>query len=169
MKRPLISLITFALVFALVLSCNEQDESPTAKDAVTSGSVSASQNRNSKNARTGEIIFDGSEGDPIDYETAKKWAANYRATLENPDDIRGHFFGFEAIQQLLNESSCVGIRIYYALDETGNKKLLLVGVDASGEDLLPSASEALDGGGNIILDFSFPCPDYCSGGGLSDN
>lgn len=166
MKRSLISLITFFLVFALVLSCNEQDETLNSKGTTSSGTVSGSQNRNSNSARTAEAMFNGSEGDPIDLETAKRWAANYRATLKNPDDVQAHYFGFEIIQQILTQSGCVGMRIYYAIDENGEKKLLLVGVDSKGENLLPLEGGKTTDGGGTIADFSFPCPSTCPGTGL---
>ena len=77
-----------------------------------------------------------------------------------------HFFGSEIIQQILSESECVGIRIYYAIDENGEKKLILVGVDSNGENLLPAAGGKISDGGNQLADYSWPCPDYCPGNGL---
>jgi hypothetical protein len=160
MKRPLTNAVTFIILFSLTLSCNEQEVTVSPTNTFSSTTISDGQNKTSSRARSGDQLFDGSEGDPIDLQTATRWAANFKATLENPDDIRAHFFGTEILQQLLNESGCVGIRIYYALDDSGIKKLLLVGVDAAGEDLRP-VEGATGAGGNIIADFSFPCPDYC--------
>ncbi|MBI3218426.1 MAG: hypothetical protein HYZ44_02845 [Bacteroidetes bacterium] len=108
--------------------------------------------------------FNGTEGAPIELKTAKEWAANYRATLKDPKNDRvAHFFGFEIIQQILAEADCVGIRIYYGIDDKGEKQLMLVGADKSGENLLPTEEKALAGGGNIVADMSFPCPSYCPG------
>lgn len=166
MKRSLINLITFFLVFALVLSCNEQDETLNSKGTTSSGTVSGSQNRNSNSARTAEAMFNGLEGDALNLTTAKKWTANYRGTLESPDEILAHYFGFEIIQQILKQPSCVGIRIYYAIDDTGEKKLILIGVDSNGENLLPVAGGRLSEEGNVVADFSFPCPTYCPQNGL---
>lgn len=161
MKGTITNSISFIILFSLTLSCNEQEVTMNPNNTFSSGTLSDGQSKHSSRARNGDQLFDGSEGDPIDLETATRWAANYKATLKNPDDIRAHFFGTEIIQQLLNESGCVGIRIYYALDDKGVKKLLLVGVDAAGEDLRPSEGATMGEGGNIVADFSFPCPDYC--------
>lgn len=110
--------------------------------------------------------FDGSEGKPIALATAKEWAANYRASLINPDDILAQFFGLQIIKKLLAEPSCIGVRIYYGLDSQGKKQLILVGANAQGENLLP-ASMALDSADPItVADFSFPCPPYCPPNGL---
>ena len=161
MKRSLINATTFIILFSLTLSCNEQEVTVNPGDSFSSQPISDGHSKRSGNARSGDQLFDGSEGDPIDLKTATRWAANYKATLANPEEIRAHFFGTEIIQQLLNESGCVGIRIYYALDDNGVKKLLLVGVDAAGEDLRPADESTMGEGGNVVADFSFPCPDYC--------
>jgi hypothetical protein len=159
--------LMIALLFACVMSCSEQDESPVSQDAIDSNSPSLASGKNqSKGARI-EGGLDVTVGDPIDLITAKAWATNYR--LKNPNTTRGHFFGNEIINQILNEEGCIGIRMYYGIDEKGNKQLMLVGVDSNGEDLLPSLGESLDGGGNIIGDASFPCPDYCPTGELGGN
>ena len=105
--------------------------------------------------------FDGSEGKPIDLATAQKWMANYRATLKDPNDTLAHFFGFILIEQILAEPGCKGIRIYYALDDAGKKQLLLVGADSNGNNLWPKNTGPTDGGENIIVDASYPCPPYC--------
>lgn len=114
--------------------------------------------------------FNKTVGRPIDLATAKKWAANYRASLKDPNDTRAHFFGTDIIEKILNENpDCVGIRIYYGIDDAGKKQLMLVGTDSKGENLLPpeSAGSRDGGGGNTIADASLPCPTYCPlGGGL---
>ena len=95
---------------------------------------------------------------------AKQWTANYRKTI-NPDETLAHYFGQDIIHRLLNESDrVVGIRIYYAIDDKGQKQLLLVGVDAEGNNILPAEGAAksdMDEGEPIIVDKSYPCPTYC--------
>lgn len=105
--------------------------------------------------------FDGSEGKPIDAATAQKWMANYKTSLKEPNDTLAHFFGFSIIEQILGEPGCKGIRIYYGIDDAGKKQLLLIGADANGNNLWPDATAPAGGGGNIVADYSFPCPDYC--------
>jgi hypothetical protein len=111
--------------------------------------------------------FNGSEGKPIDLATAKEWAKNYRETMKNPDDTVAHFFGFEIIEKILAEDGCMGIRIYYGLNEKGEKQLMLVGANDIGDNLLPAEGKELMDGGNTIADMSIPCPSYCPPTGTS--
>lgn len=99
------------------------------------------------------MSFTGHEDHNFPLEEAARWTAKYRR--ENPGAITAHFFGKDAIQEILNQDTCVGIRIYYALDDQGQKQLIIVGTDANENDLY----------NGIIAERSFPCPPYCSGGG----
>ena len=108
--------------------------------------------------------FNGSESGPISLETAKKWTANYRATIK-PGETEAHYWGAAIIRQLLDENRSVGIRAYYAIDDNGKKQLLLVGVDEDGNNLLPKEGDASNSataeGDPIIVDQSLPCPPHC--------
>ena len=83
-----------------------------------------------------EYKIDGTKGKPITQETAKKWSENYQK--KNPGEIKAHFFGKDIIAKILAEDGWMGIRIYYALDDSGQKELLLIGADRDGNNLLPS-------------------------------
>jgi hypothetical protein len=149
-----------AIAFACVLSCSEQDEMPVVNNSNQGQSPNTLNTKTRTSGRVGGETFNSAVGDPIDLATAKAWAANYRE--KNPGDTKGHFFGFEIIQQILSEAGCVGIRMYYGIDENGKKQIMLVGVDSDGENLVPLEGNFLmEGEGNIIADASFPCPDYC--------
>lgn len=95
------------------------------------------------------MAFTGQEDHQIPLATAAEWTKNYRTA--NPSQTKGHFFGKEYIQSILAQENCVGIRIYYALDENGAKQLILVGVDANENDLYQG----------IIAERSFKCPPFC--------
>jgi hypothetical protein len=108
-----------------------------------------------------DYSFNGSEGKPIPLADARKWSEAYQE--KNPGSTKAHFFGRDIIEKILSEDGCMGVRIYYAIDDSGSKQLLLVGADAEGNNLLPAESGPL-GEGNIIADFSFPCPAFCPPG-----
>lgn len=95
------------------------------------------------------MSFTGNEDHGITLTQASAWTRNYRTA--NPGEIKGHFYGKTAIQNILNQSSCVGIRIYYALDDAGVKQLVIVGV---------TADEA-DQENGLLAERSRPCPPYC--------
>lgn len=98
----------------------------------------------------------GNEGGPIDRAQAKRWTANYRASGRGKTN--SHLFGAETVRKLLEQEGCVGMRIYYALDDNGEQQLLLIATDSEGSDLNESE----------VLDLSHPCPPECSVGNELD-
>jgi hypothetical protein len=92
----------------------------------------------------------GNENHDLPLATAASWTKNYR-DASAAGVIKAHYFGKAAIQALLNQEECVGLRIYYALDENGAKQLIIVGVKANEDDLY----------NGVILDRSYPCPSLC--------
>jgi len=97
------------------------------------------------------MSFTGHEDHDFPLDTAAQWTKNYRDA--NPTNaIKAHFFGKDAIQAILNQENCVGIRIYYALDPGGVKQLIIVGADANENDLYQG----------LIAERSMSCPTMCS-------
>ena len=60
-------------------------------------------------------------------------------------------FGKNAIEQLLGQPDCVGIRIYNGRKSDGSQALVIVGVSSSGSDMVNGK----------LLDTGFPCPPIC--------
>mgnify|MGYP006317670283 FL=1 len=60
-------------------------------------------------------------------------------------------FNAAPVQALLAQKGCVGMRYYLGRDERGEPNMILVGVNAKGNNMS-------DG---IVLDGVFPCPPYC--------
>ncbi|WP_242929085.1 hypothetical protein [Pontibacter vulgaris] len=101
--------------------------------------------------------FDGTEGAPIELSLAASWTKNYRgyATADESGTLtKAHFYGRDILQKLLDQEGCMGIRIYYARDEKGQKQLVLVGANAEGNDME-----------EMVVDSSKICPPDCSTGG----
>lgn len=97
------------------------------------------------------MSFNGSEGAFITLEEGAVMTANYRNTIQ-PGEVIGLFFGKEKIEKILEQPGCVGIRYYFAINDLGEKTLVLVGTDADQNDIV-------DG---LIGDNSLPCPSLCS-------
>lgn len=95
------------------------------------------------------MAFDGTEGEQIDLAESVSWTANYRAAN---DGVYAHFFGRDILEQILDQEDCMGIRIYYALDDDEVSQLILVGVNAEEEDLYEG----------IVAERSLPCPPHSS-------
>lgn len=150
-------LFIFILLGTVALSC--QDELGDETRVSTTGEVTTnSMTSKGKSSRTGDSDLK-LVGDPISLATAKAWTANYRS--KNPDQVKAHFFGFEIIDKILMQNGCVGIRMYYAIDDNGGKQIVLVGVDSKGNDMTPSTLELNLEDPNTIADISFPCPSFC--------
>lgn len=97
-------------------------------------------------------MFTGNESEIISLQTATEWTANFRDA--NPDKTQAHFFGINKINQILSQAGCVGIRIYYSLDDKGDPQLIMVGAKSDESDQYTG----------VILERSYPCPPFCGGG-----
>jgi hypothetical protein len=97
-------------------------------------------------------MFTGSEGQQIPLTEAVSMTANFRTAY--PNSIKALFYGSEILNDILDQEDVVGIRMYFAIDEDGAKQLVLVGVDASGNDLYEG----------IVADRGYPCPTNCDTG-----
>lgn len=95
------------------------------------------------------MAFDGTEGGEIELQTASEWTKNYRKKF--PREIKARFFGKDIINDILDQTGCMGIRIYYALDGSDNKELILAGAKANEDDMETG----------VLAEFSVPCPTYC--------
>src|SRR5690606_37125443 len=96
------------------------------------------------------MAFNGSEASVVTLEEASDWTANFRATVQ-PGEIIGHFFGKDVLQRILSQDGCMGIRIYYGKEENGTNNLVLVGADASENDMT----------NGVIAERSVCCPPRC--------
>ena len=96
------------------------------------------------------MAFNGKEGEEISLETASSWTENYRNQMVS-GDLKGHFFGKDHFIAILEQTDCVGIRIYNGIDDNDKPVLIMVGAKANEDDLV-------DG---IILDKATPCPNNC--------
>lgn len=92
----------------------------------------------------------GLEDHSITLAEASAWTAAFRAA--HPNAIKANAFGGKAISDILAQTGCVGIRIYYSLDTNNVQQLIVVGVDSDGNDLYEG----------LLAERSMPCPPYCS-------
>lgn len=94
--------------------------------------------------------FTGFEDHHISLQEASSMTKAYRET--HPGQTIAHFFGKQAILDILNQSSCVGIRVYYANDPvTKEKHLVVVGADSDQNDI----------SNGYIAERAMRCPTNC--------
>lgn len=78
-----------------------------------------------------------------------KRARESRAGLE-----KGGSFSREAVESVLKQPGCTGLRFYYGRHADGREALVLVGVDAKGNDMT----------GGVMIEDHWPCPPFCGDG-----
>jgi hypothetical protein len=83
---------------------------------------------------------------------ASAMTQNYRNNLSDSAATIAHAIGKSSILDILSQDNCIGLRIYYALNNDGEKQLVFVGVDAAGNDLYEG----------LIADRTLLCPNLCS-------
>jgi hypothetical protein len=112
---------------------------------------------------TSQNILTGSEGAEWDLKIAAEWTKNYRDKF--PGETISHFFGRELLQKILAQDGCMGLRFYHAIDDSGNKHLIIVGATSDGNDQLPAQSPtdaistaALVANSNTVGQQGAPCP-----------
>lgn len=91
------------------------------------------------------MSFNPNQNHSITLTAAAEMTEDYRNA--NPGAILGGFFGKDAIQAILNQTDCVGIKYYYALNN-GAPTLVLVGAKANQDDLYTG----------LLAEFSLPDP-----------
>jgi hypothetical protein len=97
------------------------------------------------------MSFNGNEGDFITLREGSEMTKRYRDTI-HPGEVIGLFMGKEKIRAILDQSDCVGIRFYFAINGKGEKTLVLVGAESNQDDLVEG----------LIADGLLPCPAGCS-------
>lgn len=88
----------------------------------------------------------------ITLDEAKDWTTSWR-TNPPKDLAKGHLIPGDALRELLAADGVVDVRAYMGVDSTGTQKLMFVGVDANGNDMIDN--------NNLIYDNTEPCPKNC--------
>ena len=99
--------------------------------------------------RTG-TMFTGNENHLVTIAEASRYTRNFRSTKDETA-VKGGYIGRNAFEKILAQAGCVGIRMYFALNEDGTPTLVTVGVKSNGNDIF-------DG---VINEDILPCPPYC--------
>lgn len=79
-------------------------------------------------------VFTGFEDHSISLDEAGTLTRNYRMA-SGKGAAKGRYFSRAALEQLLMQEDTVGVRYYYGVDSEGRQQMVLVAVDAFGEDL----------------------------------
>lgn len=94
------------------------------------------------------MSFNGTEGGTISLQQGGEWTQNWRETHSGAS--KSVFFGRETLEDLLGQTGCMGIRVYFAINNNDKVTAVLVGADADGDDLVES-----------VVDLGVLCPPMC--------
>jgi len=78
--------------------------------------------------------FTGNENQKISLADASKLTKRYREAT-GTGEILGGYISRSALNKILDQSDCVGIRYYYGLEEDGTPQSVVVGVLANEDDI----------------------------------
>ena len=108
-----------------------------------------------------------SKKNTISLDTAKKWTKKWRqkeSTYNKYHECKAFNIPKIDLQEVLAVKGVASIRAYLGVDENNVEKLMIVGVDEKGKDMIPTSDDIAlkgdqDDGG--IWDFTEPCPISC--------
>lgn len=107
--------------------------------------------------------FTGKEGAMISLSKAREMFSNYKSSpnFKANKEVKGIFYGRDHLQALLDQKDCMGIRIYYGIEQGGAEQgpqMILLGADENMNDMISGK----------ILDFGMRCPHFCPSGDSLD-
>jgi hypothetical protein len=93
----------------------------------------------------------------ITLEVAQLWAERWN---KNPDVLKGikafKILGSN-VTSIMKQPGIVDIRAYMGIRDDGTPTLIIVGVDAKGDDVIDPEK------GHHVYDYTEPCPPCCNG------
>ena len=95
----------------------------------------------------------------IPLSTASEWTKAWR-NRTSVEEINGFFIPMTDIAEAQTELGVSNMRGYMGIDSTGTHHLLLVGVDAKGNDMIDESK------GQFVYDYTKPCPQQCGDGNV---
>ena len=73
-------------------------------------------------------------GEEIGLDLGTQMVKSYQEA--NPTDVKWYMIGREIIEKIFAQPGCVALKLYHALNETGDKTLVYVGVDSLGKAII---------------------------------
>jgi hypothetical protein len=87
----------------------------------------------------------------ISLQEAETMTKRFRDNQSSTTYIKSELFGADAIKDIFSQADCVGVRIYYGMDKQDVPKLIIVGVNQSGDDLY----------NGLLVEKGLTCPPDC--------
>ncbi len=88
-----------------------------------------------------------------DFNEVQSWIERYDQTQS--DEVKGHLYGVEALEELMAQPGVTQVKIFNAIDADGTRKLVFKGLGIDQQEV------------GLAYDISKVCPPFCGGGGLT--
>ncbi len=95
-----------------------------------------------KELKANEKPFHKAVGATINGDLGRKWILNYKKSTTGRTD---YFLSMNNLKTILADSNCVGICMYYAINEQNEQLILPVGINEDGVAMIPVSLETEDG------------------------
>src|SRR5215471_4000639 len=83
---------------------------------------------------------------------AKRYVQSFRNRFVNEASFKkAILFDASDVSAILSQQGCTGLRVYFGINDSNNMTAILVGVDATGTDMIA-----------VLKDVGSPCPPTCS-------
>lgn len=95
----------------------------------------------------------------ITLETAQTWSAKWKkeaTSYLSKNQLNAFLVPGIDMTQVMAQEGVVNVRTYLGIDENNQPHIMIVGVDADGNDMIDDSKEW------YIYDFSEPCPNTCN-------
>ncbi|MFM6975308.1 MAG: hypothetical protein ACKOW2_00455 [Sphingobacteriaceae bacterium] len=123
LKRGLF--IVYGLSLLVIFSCNDSNVS----DGI-SGDMLATGETTTTISTTTQNPFNSTVGAPIEAALGIKWIENFKKT--NGGQVKNYMMAVKDLKQILSNTDCIGVCLYFAIDENNNYHILPIGVNTKG-------------------------------------
>jgi hypothetical protein len=114
------------LLYFIFNSCTEQNLSSTSTVTNEKNTIQSTTNQSVNISG-----FSSSVGAPIDSEKATRWMNNFKNS--NKVEAGEYIIPVSILKSILNNTACVGVIFYYAVDDSKGTHIIPIGVDGTGK------------------------------------
>jgi hypothetical protein len=102
------------------------------------------------------------DGGPISKDKADQFMKRFRDKHPEKDAVIARFIGSDWLNVIIDQTDCVGVRVYFGYSDAGQLEIFFIGVRADGTNIGPVGGPVSKSGGDgFMSDSTYPCPPYC--------
>jgi hypothetical protein len=105
-----------------------------------------------QSVRAEQVSFAGHKNQSISFQDSQGLLKSYERIAAS-DAVIAQYFGKDIVDKILAQPGCVGARMYYGKHANGKHRVIVVGVDKYGKDMVSG----------VLAMPTMCCPPYCDG------